>query len=69
MSGTSFATPFVTGALALIWSIFPTASAAQLVRSIQNQVLQIDLRRSIIPSLLNVEAAYHILQNTTNRHR
>lgn len=29
-SGTSFAVPFVTGAVALLWSAFPTSSAAEL---------------------------------------
>jgi subtilisin family serine protease len=34
MSGTSFAVPFVTGAIALLWSLFPMASAVEIVRAI-----------------------------------
>ena len=66
MSGTSFAAPFVTGALALLWSVFPAASAAQLVYSIR--VGSSDhLRRSIKPPLLNVEAVYHVLEDITKK--
>jgi subtilisin family serine protease len=35
MSGTSFADPFVTGALALLWSVLLMASAAQLIHSVR----------------------------------
>ena len=35
MSGTSFAAAFVTGSLALLWSIFPMASAAELIYSLR----------------------------------
>ena len=68
MSGTSFAAPFVTGALALLWSIFPTASPTR-INSRDSIGSSERSHRSIIPPLLNVEATYRILQNTINRHR
>lgn len=60
MSGTSFAAPFVTGAIALLWSINPRTSAAQIKQSI---VLSATRRssRSLVPGLLNAEAASRLL--------
>jgi subtilisin family serine protease len=66
MSGTSFAAPFVTGVLALLWSVFPTASPAQLVRSIRVGSSH-HLHRSIMPPLLNVETVYHLLESITKK--
>jgi subtilisin family serine protease len=60
MSGTSFAAPFVTGAIALLWSIFPSATAGAIMHSITRGALF--KRRSIIPSLLNVETAWKSLK-------
>jgi subtilisin family serine protease len=60
MSGTSFATPFVTGALALLWSIFPKARTTELIRAIRPAVFSYG-RKSIIPPLVDIEAAYHTL--------
>jgi subtilisin family serine protease len=66
MSGTSFAAPFVTGTLALLWSVFPTTSAADLVRCVRAG--SSDRRhRSITPPLLNVEAVYHVLESITKK--
>jgi len=61
LSGTSFAAPYVTGALALLWSIFPNATAGQIVYSIRNGYTS-NNGRSIIPRLLNVQKAFDILQ-------
>ena len=59
MGGTSAATPFVTGAVALIWSEFPAAAAAE-VRSAVTQARA--LRRStIVPPLLNAWASYQAM--------
>jgi subtilisin family serine protease len=59
MTGTSFSAPFVTGTVGLLWSIFPNATAAEIVnctiKSASNS------RRSIIPPLLNAEAAFNLL--------
>jgi subtilisin family serine protease len=56
MRGTSVATPFVTGAAALIWSEFPAASAAK-VRSAVTQAAG-SRRTAIIPPLLDAWASY-----------
>lgn len=63
MSGTSFAVPFVTGAIALLWSAFPNASPTVIMHSITSGK---SLKpRSIIPLLLNVEAAWHNLKKSS----
>ena len=62
MSGTSFAAPFVTGAIALLWSIFPKATATDLIHAVRTS----PTRKSIVPSLLNVESAWNILKRTSS---
>jgi subtilisin family serine protease len=49
-SGTSAAVPFVTGAMALLWSAFPTASAGQLRLAVTGGSTR---RRSITPPPLD----------------
>jgi subtilisin family serine protease len=61
MSGTSFSTPFVTGTIALLWSMFPNATAAAIIHSVMRSTSY--NRRSIIPPLLNAEAAWKLLKN------
>ena len=59
--------PFVTGAIALLWSEFPRATAAQIKLAITNtSSLQ---RVSVVPPLLDAAAAYQILLtvNATRR--
>lgn len=58
-SGTSAATPFVTGAIALLWSVFPKASATA-VRVAITQASQAR-RKTVVPPLLNAWAAYQFL--------
>lgn len=56
--GTSIAAPFVTGAFALLRSLFPKARAAQLKLA----VTQVGARRaSIVPPLLDAWGAYQVL--------
>jgi subtilisin family serine protease len=62
-SGTSFAAPFVTGAIALLWSIFPTVTAAQIKHAIISSVAVRNHRTSIIPPLLNAQAAQRSLKD------
>jgi subtilisin family serine protease len=57
-SGTSVATPFVTGAIALLWSEFPTASAGEVKAAITRSPLK---RTAIVPPLLDAEHAYRHL--------
>jgi subtilisin family serine protease len=58
-SGTSAATPFVTGAIALLWSEFPRASATEIKSAIAQACTA--RRTTIVPPLLNAWAAYQIL--------
>ena len=61
MSGTSIAAPFVTGSIALLWSIFPQASPSAIMYSI---TLGTSFkRRSIIPPLLDVKTTWNRLKN------
>ena len=59
MGGTSAATPFVTGAAALIWSDFPGATAAE-VRSAVTMAAA-PRRTTIVPPLLNAWATYQAM--------
>jgi subtilisin family serine protease len=61
MSGTSVATPFVSGSIALLWSLFPDISAAQMLYSIRNSY-EISRRHTIVPPLLNAEALWNNLK-------
>jgi subtilisin family serine protease len=59
-SGSSVAAPFVTGTIALLWSLFPSANAAQILYSIRNSAK--NRRGTIIPPLLNAEELYNTLK-------
>lgn len=65
MSGTSFAAPFVTGALALLWSVFTKATAAELILALKRGSSSNHRHPSIIPPILNVNETYRLLKNTT----
>lgn len=60
LGGTSVATPFVTGAIALLWSEFPNATAAEIRLALANA--HGARRPAIVPPLLNVAAAHRILR-------
>lgn len=59
LGGTSVATPFVTGAIALLWSEFPAASASTIRLSVINATQP--RRSSVVPPLLDATAAYALL--------
>jgi subtilisin family serine protease len=59
LGGTSVAAPFVTGATALLWSVFPAATASHIKLAVtQASPLQ---RTSVVPPLLDAAAAYQVL--------
>ncbi len=67
LGGTSVAVPFVTGAIALLWSEFPSATAAQIALAITQAS---GLRRaSIVPPLMNAARAYQTLLSTNARRQ
>jgi subtilisin family serine protease len=59
LRGTSVAVPFVTGAIALLWSEFPDTTAAQ-IRLALNQG-SAPRRATVVPPLLNAVMAYQSL--------
>ena len=65
LGGTSVAVPFVTGTIALLWSEFPAATAAQIKLAISQA--SAPRRASVVPPLLDAAAAYQILLTTNAR--
>ena len=59
LGGTSVAVPFVTGAIALLWSEFPAATAAQIKLAVTQ--VSAPRRASVVPPLLDAAGAYQIL--------
>lgn len=64
-SGSSAAVPFVSGAAALLWSLFPQADPAALRRALTGGAAG---RRSVAPPLLDARAAYAALAQTSGGH-
>jgi subtilisin family serine protease len=59
LGGTSVAAPFVTGAIALLWSEFPTATAAEVKLAVtQGSGVR---RTTVVPPLLDAWAAYQVM--------
>jgi subtilisin family serine protease len=64
LSGTSVAVPFVSGTVALLWSLFPGASATRLRLAVTASSYR---RRSVSPPLLDAAAAYQILTQSSTK--
>ena len=67
LGGTSVAVPFVTGTIALLWSEFPSATAAQIKLALTHA--STSHRATVVPPLLDAEAAYQILLTANSRRR
>ena len=65
LGGTSVATPFVTGAISLLWSAFPTATAAQVKFAVTQAYAP--RRTTVVPPLLNAWAAYQFMATAQTR--
>lgn len=64
LSGTSFAVPFVTGGIALLWSLYPNATVVDIISSIfqTHDNLHMPYRRAIIPRIFDAESARLLLE-------
>ncbi len=65
LGGTSAAAPFVTGTVALLWSEFPNATAADIKLAITKA--RATRRKAIIPNLLDAWNAYQIMKTTLRK--
>jgi subtilisin family serine protease len=63
ISGTSAAAPFVTGAIALLWSEFPDASAAQVKYAVVQSRWR--GRKTLTPPMLDAWRAYRVMLTNT----
>ncbi len=64
-SGTSVAAPFVTGAIALLWSEFPKATGADMKVLVTRSNGQ--RRNTVVPPLLNAWGAYQVMKSGLRR--
>jgi len=64
LDGTSAAAPFVTGAMALLWSEFPAASALEVKSAAAGT-----RRPTVIPPLLDASKAYQSMTRRTQNAR
>jgi subtilisin family serine protease len=60
LGGTSVAAPFVTGTIALLWSLFPGASVAEVKHAVTRGAYGLR-RTTIVPPLLDAWASYQML--------
>ena len=58
--GTSVAAPFVTGAIALVWSQYPNAGTGQIKLAVTQAHAQ--RRPTVVPALLNAWAVYAVMR-------
>jgi subtilisin family serine protease len=63
--GTSAAAPFVTGAIALLWSEFPSATSAQVKLTVTQAYAQ--RRATVVPPLLDAWGAYQAMRVNLRR--
>lgn len=59
LGGTSAAAPFLSGAIALLWSEYPNATAARIKLAVTGDSSK--RRRTIVPPILNAWAAYQAM--------
>jgi subtilisin family serine protease len=64
LSGTSAAAPFVTGAIALLWSEFPGARASEVKLAVTRFGRQ--AHKALVPRLLDAWAAYQAMSSVRN---
>jgi subtilisin family serine protease len=64
-AGTSVAAPFVTGAAALLWSVFPDATAVEVKRALLSS--RVGRRTTVVPPLLDAWGAYEVLSGSRAR--
>ena len=64
LGGTSAAAPFVTGAIALLWSEFPAASAAE-VKFARDPGVRCPRRTTVVPPLLDAVSSGQLPGNCT----
>jgi subtilisin family serine protease len=62
LGGTSVAAPFVTGTIALLWSMFPRASAAEVKHAVTSAYGR--RRITVVPPLLDAWASYQTMATT-----
>jgi subtilisin family serine protease len=67
LGGTSAAAPFVTGTIALLWSEFPHASAADVKLAVTQSYS--GRRNTVVPPLLDAWRSYESLATVTARKR
>jgi subtilisin family serine protease len=65
--GTSVAAALVTGAIALVWSVLPRATASQIRLAMMTNV-HVRRRTSVVPPLLNARAAHESLNIAVGRN-
>jgi subtilisin family serine protease len=63
LGGTSVAAPFVTGTIALLWSMFPRASAAEVKHAVTMGAYG-RRRTRVVPPLLDAWASYRTMATT-----
>jgi subtilisin family serine protease len=66
LGGTSVSAPFVTGAIALLWSLFSDATAAEVKSAVVGGAHG-RRRSTVVPPLLDAWAAYQVMRTACGR--